>query len=228
MTPAEQLNSMFRFRFSLLHFLLVITLLAVGFGAFASGSRLAASGIYTLFLGMICLALAGAIIVRGDNRPFWTGFAVFGWAYFLLAFETGSSSAPQRGWASVWLSGISYSNYNPDASGSSHLITSDMIDFLEDHLTGSRSVGSKVMAQWTSGGYYSGTIQSYDGALYTIAWDDGSTPLAVAPSGIRGYTPYSRLSGHSLFGALAGLLGGILAAGLFGANQKRRQPPIDV
>ena len=36
---------MFRFRFSLLHFLIVITLLAVGFGAFASGSRLAATAV---------------------------------------------------------------------------------------------------------------------------------------------------------------------------------------
>ncbi|MCE9525640.1 MAG: hypothetical protein K8R36_06260, partial [Planctomycetales bacterium] len=192
-----------------------------GLGALASGSRLASSGVYTLYLGMICLALAGAIIVRGESRPFWIGFAIFGWAYFLLAFETGSSSTPQRGWASVWLSGISYSNYNSDTSGGSHLITTEIIDFLEDHLTGSRSVGSKVMAQWTSGGYYSGTIQSYDGALYTIAWDDGSTPMAVAPAGIKGYTPYARLSGHSLFGALAGLLGGILAAGLFGPRPEK-------
>jgi len=212
---------MFRFRFSLLHFLIVITLLAVGLGALASGSRLASSGVYTLFLGMICLALAGAIIVRGDARPFWIGFAVFGWAYSLFAFESGSPSAPQRAWASVWLSRISYSNYNSDNSSDSHLITTEIIDFLEDHLTGSRSVGSKVMAQWTSGGYYSGTIQSYDGALYTIAWDDGSTPMAVAPAGIKGYTPYARLSGHSLFGALAGLLGGILAAGFFGTRQEK-------
>jgi len=215
---------MFRFRFSLLHFLIFITFLAVGLGALASGSRLASSGVYTLFLGMICLALAGAIIVRGDARPFWIGFAIFGWAYFLFAFESGSSSSPQRAWASVWLSRISYSNYNSDNSSDSHLITTEIIDYLEDHLTGSRSVGSKVMAQWSSGNYYSGTIQSYDGALYTIAWDDGSTPLAVAPAGIKGYTPYARLSGHSLFGALAGLLGGILAAGFFGNRQEKAQP----
>ncbi|MFN0020449.1 MAG: hypothetical protein ACKVP0_19505 [Pirellulaceae bacterium] len=212
---------MFRFRFSLLHFLIVITFLAVGLGALASGSRLASSGVYTLYLGLICLALTGAIIVRGESRPFWIGFAVFGWAYFLLAFESGSQPAPQRAWASVWLSGVSYSNYNSDNSRDSHLITTEIIDFLEDHLTGSRSVGAKVMAQWSSGSYYSGTIQSYDGALYTIAWDDGSTPMAVAPAGIKGYTPYARLSGHSLFGALAGLLGGILAAGLFGARPEK-------
>jgi hypothetical protein len=214
------------FRFSLLHFLIVITLLAVGMGALASGSRLAASGVYTLFLGLICLALAGAIIVRGDARPFWIGFAIFGWAYFLLAFESDSSPPSRpRPWSTAFFSGTLYSSYSSDASGGSHLITTEIIDYLEDHLTGSRQVGSKVMAQWTSGGYYPGTIQAYDGALYTIAWDDGSTPMAVAPAGIKGYTPYARLSGHSLFGALAGLLGGILAAGLFGTRQEKPASP---
>ncbi len=207
---------MFRFRFSLLHFLMVITLLAVGFGAIASGSRLAASGAYTLFLGLICLALAGAVIVRGEARPFWIGFAIFGWAYLFLAFESSESSAPQRSWRSGWLSSFSFSTYGSESQNSAHLITTDIIDFLEDHLTGSRQIGAKVMAQWTSGSYYAGTIRSYDGAVYTIAWDDGSTPSAVAPAGIRGYTPYARLSGHSVFGSLAGLLGGILAALLFG------------
>ena len=215
---------MFRFRFSLLHFLIVITLMAVGFGALASGSRLAASGSYTLFLGLICLALAGAIIVRGEARPFWIGFAIFGWAYFLFAFDSSAPSSPQRNWASTWLSGISYSYYGSEAPSSSHLITTEIIDFLEDQLTGSRQVGSKVMAQWSSGSYYSGTIQSYDDAVYMIAWDDGSSPTAVAPAGIKGYTPYARLSGHSLFGSLAGLLGGMLAAMLFGARQEDPPP----
>jgi hypothetical protein len=215
---------MFRFRFSLLHFLIVITLLAIGFGALASGSRLAASGIYTLFLSLICLALAGAVIVRGEARLFWIGFAIFGWAYFLFAFESTPQSSPQRNWASTWLSGISYSYYGSEQSSGVHLITTEIIDFLEEHLTGSRQVGSKVMAQWTSGSFYSGTIQSYDGTVYMVAWDDGSTPTAVAPTGIKGYTPYARLSGHSLFGSLAGLLGGVLAALMFGARQENSPP----
>ena len=214
---------MFRFRFSLLHFLIVITLLAVGLGALASGSRLASSGAYTLFLGLIGLALAGALLVRGESRPFWIGFAVFGWMYFLLAFET--SPSPQPNWSSTWLSGTRYNYYGSESPGGSHFITTEIIDYLEEHLTGSREVGSKVMAQWTSGNFYSGTIQSYDGSVYMIAWDDGSTATAVVPAGIKGYTPYARLSGHSLFGALAGLLGGILSTVLFGTRQSKESVP---
>lgn len=211
---------MFRFRFSLLHFLIVITLLAIGLGALASGSRLAASGVYSLFLVLICLALAGAIIVRGESRAFWIGFAVFGWAYFFLAFDAASPSSQPRNWNSIFLSGTSFNYYGNESPSAGRLITSEIIDFLEEHLTGSRRVGSKVMAQWTSGSYYAGTIQSYDGTTYLVAWDDGSTASPVAPSGIKGYTPYARLSGHSLFGALAALIGGILASVMFGNKQE--------
>jgi hypothetical protein len=42
---------MFRFRFSLRHSLIVITLLAVGLGALASGSRLASSGLTRFISG---------------------------------------------------------------------------------------------------------------------------------------------------------------------------------
>lgn len=212
---------MFRFRFSLLHFLIVITLLAMGLGAFASGSRLAASGAYTLYIGLLCLALAGAFIVRGESRPFWIGFAIFGWIYFLLAFETGTESS-QRSWGSILgLSRINMNYYGSEPPAGPRLLTSEAIDFLEEHLVGSREAGSKVMAQWTSGNYYPATIKSYDGSMYTVAWDDGTTPSPVAPAGIKGYTPYARLSGHSLFGALAGLLGGMLVALLFGTQQSK-------
>jgi len=210
---------MFNFRFSLLHFLIVITLLAVGFAALVSGSRIAASGAYSLYLALICLALAGAIAIRGERRPFWIGFAVFGWAYFLFAFDSGSQS-PQRNWSSLWLSGIAYNYYGSESPSGAHLITTEVIDFLEEHLTGNRDVGSKVMAQWSSGSYYAGTIQSYDGTIYIVAWDDGSTPSAVTPAGIKGYTPYIRLSGHSIFGALAGLIGGIITALVFASKQE--------
>ena len=217
---------MFRFRFSLLHFLIVITLLAIGLAALASQSRLAASGVYSLYLALICLALAGAIAGRGDWRPFWIGFAVFGWTYFLFAFETTSSSSSQQGWTTSWLSAVSYRYYGTDASLGSRLITSELIDYLEDHLIASHEVGSKVMAQWNGGSYYSGTIKSADETGYLIAWDDGSTPTPVPLTAIRGYTPYARVSGHSLFGSLAALLGGILTAGFFGGKQERPEKPV--
>jgi hypothetical protein len=42
------------------------------------------------------------------------------------------------------------------------------------------SVGEQVMAVWSSGKFYAGTItQAKPGDLYTVKWDDGSTPSDV-------------------------------------------------
>ena len=40
-----------------------------------------------LALGAICGATVGAILRRGPGRGAWLGFAVFGWAYFLLTLS---------------------------------------------------------------------------------------------------------------------------------------------
>jgi hypothetical protein len=43
------------------------------------------------------------------------------------------------------------------------------------------SVGDKVMAVWTTGKFYAGTItEAKAGDVYTVKWDDGSSPSDVA------------------------------------------------
>lgn len=41
-------------------------------------------------------------------------------------------------------------------------------------------VGSKVVAKWTNGSYYGGTITAVNGAKATVKWNDSSAPLDVA------------------------------------------------
>jgi hypothetical protein len=41
------------------------------------------------------------------------------------------------------------------------------------------SVGDKVLAVWSSGRFYPGTVEKAAGSTYTIKWDDGSTPSEV-------------------------------------------------
>jgi hypothetical protein len=38
-----------------------------------------------LIVGMLCTSILGAFFRRGPDRAFWLGFAVFGWAYFVVA-----------------------------------------------------------------------------------------------------------------------------------------------
>ena len=84
-----------RFRFSLTSFLVVVTLLALGLAAIASQSRLAASAVLTAYVVLNCVALAGAILPQAPNRAFWIGFAIFGWTYWFVEFDTGTPTSGQ-------------------------------------------------------------------------------------------------------------------------------------
>lgn len=44
------------------------------------------------------------------------------------------------------------------------------------------AAGDKVVAVWSSGSYYSGTVKSIDGDQAIVAWEDGSAPSASSVS----------------------------------------------
>lgn len=41
------------------------------------------------------------------------------------------------------------------------------------------TVGDKVLAVWSAGRFYPGTVEAATPPTYTIKWDDGSTPSEV-------------------------------------------------
>lgn len=68
------------------------------------------------------------------------------------------------------------------------------------------------MAQWTDGAYYPATVQKVDEAFAVhLLWQDG-TPGIVSLGQIQGGFPeYWQTTGHSLFGMLIALVGGLLS-----------------
>jgi hypothetical protein len=76
-----------RYRFTLAALMGAVALVAVGVAALRSPTALWASLVILLALGAICGATVGAILRRGPARGAWLGFAVFGWAYFLLTLS---------------------------------------------------------------------------------------------------------------------------------------------
>src|SRR5262245_28083647 len=163
---------MSRFRFSIAGFFLVLTLVAFGLAATVSQSDLAGSAAFTVFLGLLCLATAGAILRVLPERAFWLGFALFGWTYWLCEFES-ELPTPQP---SV-LSGFVFARAtSTSASSRPGLITHHFLQYLASNLAPSRAIGSKVMGQWRGGSYYSGTISEANVDQYLIIWDDGSAP----------------------------------------------------
>ena len=211
---------MSRFRFSIATFLTVVTLLAIGLAAMASQSRLATSAAYTAYLVLLGIASAGALLAAGTRRAFWVGFAIFGWTYWFVEFDTsGSRSTPAPQTLSVTLFGLSGRSSAPQRSSpAAGLITSDLLDWLESVMTANLSVGSKVMGQWRGGAYYSGTITQASGGQYLIVWDDGSPQQWTPPSQIMPNSPNLRLAAHATLGGLFALFGGALIAVMFGKS----------
>jgi hypothetical protein len=199
-----------RFRFSMTTFLIVITLLAGGLAALVSQSRWGASAAYSVFLALLCLSIAGAILARDESRAFWIGFAVFGWGYWFFEYrESPNTQYPYYG--GVYLGYYPSRPQQPPPG----LITTELLGKLEESLDSNRKVGAQVVAQWQGGGYYAGTIQQADGSgNYLVAWADGSAPSWT--SSVMPGAPQMRVTGHAVMGSLWALLGGALATAFFG------------
>jgi hypothetical protein len=61
-----------------------VVLIAVGLAAFRSGSERWFESLYSLTIAVLLLGSVGAKYGREESRPFWFGFALFGWAYLLF------------------------------------------------------------------------------------------------------------------------------------------------
>jgi hypothetical protein len=212
---------MARFRFSITSFFVVVTLFSLGLAALVSQSRLLASAGYTVFLGLLCLSLAGAILRPLPDRAFWLGFALFGWSYWFVEFDEGGSyqSAATRQWSS--LSGVLYLGASSGSAPSRpSLITRELIGWIDASMSPNRSVGAKVQAQWRGGSYYPGTITQINGSDYLVQWDDGSAPQWTPTTQLASSSPSLLPAAHSLMGGLFALVGGVVVALVFGGMRK--------
>jgi hypothetical protein len=210
-----------RFRFSIGSLLVVLTLLGCGLAAMVSQSLWATSLVYTAFLALICLAAAGAMLAAMPQRAFWLGLAIFGWTYWFVEFDaSGISSRPTASVPVV----LGLGGPQPTPQPRAGLLTSELMTLLEEGMTTHRQVGSKVIAQWRGGSYYSGTITQAQNGQYLIVWDDGSAPQWTAPSQIQPNSPNLRIAAHATLGGLFALVGGSIVAVLFGGRASDRGP----
>jgi hypothetical protein len=172
--------------------------------------------VYTAFWLAVWLALAGAIVARGTVRVFCIGSFVFAFGYWLVGFEhTSEQPSPPITVVRRWLVLSQPSTAVVAQSRGDRLLTSVFLDWLEPSLRPVLKRGSKVIAQYNGGGYYAGAIQSFDGAHYTVVWDDGTAPSPVPPAGVQKHFVYLRTSAHSVLGLVLALAGGFATRWLF-------------
>jgi hypothetical protein len=80
-----------RFRVSIAALMAAVFVAAVGFAALKNASAWWSSALFTLTLALFLFATVGAI--RGGDKTFWLGFALFGWSYMILSYEPWSKHA---------------------------------------------------------------------------------------------------------------------------------------
>ena len=94
-----------RVRFTIRGLMALVLLLGFGFAALRGATLGWAVASILIALLALCSATLGAVVRCGSSRPSWVGFAIFGWAYFLLHFgpwaewTTGYSPAHFTTWA---------------------------------------------------------------------------------------------------------------------------------
>jgi hypothetical protein len=71
-------------RFSLANLLGIVAVIALGLTGLSSATTFWTSAAATVTLGLLLAALLGAVLLRGADRAFWLGFALFGGTYLVL------------------------------------------------------------------------------------------------------------------------------------------------
>jgi len=172
---------------------------------------------------LLGVASAGAILAAGPRRAFWLGFAIFGWSYWFVEFD--ASGQRDQGVQQSMVLSVKSVNLMTGRTGpqpampAPGLLTSHLLDWLEASMSPNFAVGSKVMAKWRGGSYYSGTITQAQNGQYLIVWDDGSPQQWTPPNQIAPNGHNLRLAAHATLGGLFALAGGVLVGVLFGKPQ---------
>lgn len=217
---------------SLAGLMLAIVVAGIGLIALKDPHGLYASGAYTLALGSLVAALVGVAFGRGGVRAFWGGFAIVGWAYFLLSFGVAVEPPTARTWAGSWIRlGIAVSPASPAGQDEGpDLLTTRLLVLLHQNLPPVvGSVGQRIRVQWGGpNNYYPARILEAKQGQYLIHYEDGSaTPDEwVGPNRVQAGGPRAFVQvGHCLLTPLLAWIGGRLALALRRSPQDRPGPP---
>jgi hypothetical protein len=180
-------------RFSIRTLMACVLLSAVGLAALRSASRLWAGIMMMLALAAIGVAILGAALMRGRERAWWLGFAVFGGGYLVLTFAPGLSSEV-----------------------GARLVTTKALDAANLQLVAAS--GQAVLPQylWWQHARALGQVDRLKAANREPGDRELDTAMRILANletqlqGAADQRDFLRV-GHSLFGLFAGLVGGMIA-----------------
>ena len=196
-------------RFTLLKLMIFIAIVALGLTFARNPTYLTELLIHNLVLLVLATSLVGAIFSIGGRRAFWTGFAIVGWGYFLLAFGTGHFNRDQ---------------HFRDRKRS--LATSAAIDFANarraTYVTGYEGITELIFYKDPAHlGYPKELLTNFENAPTGQVWRIWTTParnpgrLYSGPNTLLANSDYTWLTGHDVFNVILGLSGGLIARAFY-------------
>ena len=214
-------------RFSLLSLMGAVLVAAVACAALRFASELWASAVLTATIGMLLVGVLGMVLRRGPARAFWFGFTLFGSSYLILVFAPWfyNNVRPQL------LTSKLLTYIHPKLQGTSPLLNygqriiglpGQRVSILVD---GSSSVERTAKLWDASTGQQLATLDGHSEVVNSVAFSpdgkllvSGSVDKAIKIWNVAAQLPtwehFERV-GHTLFGLLVALIGGLLARYVF-------------
>ncbi len=120
-------------RFSIRTLMAVVLFCAVGVAALRNASHLWAALMLLVALGCVGVAVLSAAILRGKERYWWAGFALFTGGYLVgLAFAPWSSESFGARMGATYLLGELYSHVSPEIPGGNTIEQQQMFRVARD------------------------------------------------------------------------------------------------
>jgi hypothetical protein len=173
-----------RFHFSVAALMGVVLLLALGMASLRANTAMWASAMFTAAVILFATAIVAALAIRGLGRFTWTGMAVFGWVYLIIAFGP-------------WIG---------NATGPPPLLPSSLLDYIQDYVL---SNGHQPYVYFTESINQINKQMTFSGNLVPGA---APPPGGYKTVDIRSYLQTGHSFGGMLFGIMGALVGRFIAA----------------
>jgi len=194
-------------RFSIASLMAFVLIFGVGLAALRNASELWAGMMLLVALGVVGAAVLGAIILRGRERAWWSGFALFAGGYMALAVGPWLSDRFQPQLGTTHLLQYVHGRLIPDPAP-----TAGQLQELRDMRSGlvAQLDISKRHARSASDPLVRHMRRELEGVDYQLAAAKAAT------------LPYDQFEGvgHCLFALLAGVVGGLVATWFYARRER--------
>jgi hypothetical protein len=222
-------------RFSIRTMMALIVVFAVGLAALRNANELWARAMFLVALDVVGIAVLGAILLRGPQRAWWTGFALFSGGYLLavlspvepelpttqvLGYVNAQVASPQSYPKPILWQKLVKMRQTPADLKRKSVEPADS-DFNSDR---KKLFGTVAELQQSQGSTDPAAVSP---AYYASVPFQGANRWRAALPGAVNYNEFARV-GHSLFALLSGSMGGMIALWFYARRERQEAKRLSI